>query len=121
MTVVAEGLTAIEMNHWRTFSGRFSREHDGWSASLQLRRPDGEVETAIDDRPFRGVTFEQRDGHEALILTFGDDAEEHLAHIIERPRDLAVLGDEGRSSLIIGLADGSGCVLELESPFYFVG
>lgn len=111
-------MTAIEASQWKGFADRFSGEHDGWSASLLVRQIDGSVETAIDDRPFRGVTFENRSGHETLILTFGDDADEHLAHIIEQPSDLAVLdADEGRCSLIVGLADGSGCVLELASPF----
>ena len=111
-------MTAVDASQWHSFSGRFSREHDGWSASLQLRQQDGGVEVAIEDRPFRGLTFESHDGHRTLILTFGDDADEHLAHIIEHPRDLAVLDDEDRSSLVIGLADGSGCVLELENPFH---
>ena len=111
-------MTSIAAADWKAFADRFGKEHDGWSASLQLRQSDGSVEMAVDDRPFRGVTFENRDGHETLIVSFGDDADEHLAHIVERPRELAVLdADEGRCSLIVGLADGTGCILELENPF----
>lgn len=111
-------MTKIDAAQWKAFAVRFSKEHDGWSASLQVRQSDGGVEIAVDDRPFRGVTFETRDGGEALILTFGDDPDEHLAHIVEQPRELAVLDAQaGQCSLIIGLADGSGCVLELANPF----
>ena len=111
-------MTRIENTDWKAFADRFSREFDGWSASLQLRESNGNVETAIDDRPFRGLTFEHRGAHDAMILTFGDDADEHLAHIVEQPRELSVLEAEpGVCSLIIGLADRSGCVLELASPF----
>ena len=111
-------MTSIAATDWKSFADRFGKEHDGWSASLQLRQSHGAVEMAVDDRPFRGVTFENRGGHEALILTFGDDADEHLAHIIERPRELSMLESaEGNCSLIVGLADGSGCILELANPF----
>ncbi|MGZ5443591.1 MAG: DUF5335 family protein [Thermoanaerobaculia bacterium] len=111
-------MTRIENTDWKAFADRFSKEFDGWSASLQLRESNGSIETAIDDRPFRGLTFEHRGTHDSLILTFGDDADEHLAHIVEQPSEMSVLAEEpGLCSLIIGLADQSGCVLELASPF----
>ena len=112
-------MTTIANADWKNFADRFTREHDGWSASLQLRESNGCVETALDDRPFRGITFEHRGARDALILTFGDDAEEHLSHIVEQPRELSVLDAEpGVCSLIIGLADRSGCILELANPFH---
>jgi hypothetical protein len=111
-------MSNAEAVQWKAFARRFSREHDGWSASLQVREVDGAVETAVDDRPFRGITFEAPCGREALILTFGDDPDEHLAHWVEQPIELtAVDGEEGHCLLVIGRADGSGCVLDLESPF----
>ena len=69
-------MTAIARPEWKSFSEGFSRDHDGWSASLELRRIDGGVEVAVDDRPFRGITSEKHDGHEALILTFGGGTNE---------------------------------------------
>jgi Family of unknown function (DUF5335) len=111
-------MTSIESARWKSFVDRFSREHDGWSASLQLRQSDGSIETATDDRPFRGATIESHEGTVSLIITFGDDPDEHLTHIASRPTDIALLTpSEGVCSLIIGLDDGSGCVLELTSPF----
>ena len=53
-----------------------------------------------------------------MILAFGDDPDEHLAHIVEQPDELSVLETgSGECSLVIGLADGTGCVLELTNPF----
>lgn len=111
-------MTVINATEWKTFADHFSKQYDGWSASLEMRESDGNVETEVDDRPFRGVIFENRDGHEAVILTFGDDADEHLSHTVEHPRELAVFDrEDGECALIIGLADGSGCTLELANPF----
>lgn len=110
-------MSVIDTTRWKGFADRFGRDHDGRSASLELREPDGGMEIAIDDRPFRGLTFEHHDSHDSLILTFGDDADEHLTHIIENPHDLTLLdAAENECSLIIGLIDGSGCVLELTNP-----
>jgi hypothetical protein len=111
-------MTKIDPAQWKEFAGRFSKEHDGWGASLQIRQSEGGVEVEVEDLPFRGLTFEKREDRETLILTFGDDPDEHLAHIIERPRELSVLGAGSEEcSLIIGLDDGSGCILELVNPF----
>lgn len=111
-------MSAIERSHWKTFADRFTKEHDGWSASVELRRADGGIEIAVDDRPFRGVTVEEHGGNESLILAFGDDPDEHLAHIVDDPGELTVIDDGSEHcSLVIGQADGTGCVLELANPF----
>ena len=111
-------MTTVNSPDWKGFSDQFSRQHDGWSASLQVRQSGGAKEVEVDDRPFRGLTFEHRDGHDAMILTFGDDPDEHLTHIIEQPREMALLdGETGHCSLIIGLPDGTGYELELSNPF----
>lgn len=110
-------MTRIAAAEWKSFADRFSRTHDGWSALLELRDTDGRVETEFDDRPFRGLCFELRGVHDALVLMFGDDADEHVAHIFEHPSEITVLDDENRASLVVGVRDGSGCLLELTNPF----
>lgn len=111
-------MATIDHSGWKEFADRFSKEHDGWSASVELRQADGGIEIAVDDRPFRGLTIERHDGRESLLLAFGDDPDEHLAHIVDRPSELSVLETQaGQCSLVIGLADGTGCVLELTNPF----
>jgi len=62
-------MTTIDAAQWKAFAGRFSKQHDGWSASLQLRQSDGGVEMAVDDRPFRGVTFDPTEGGEPCAFT----------------------------------------------------
>jgi len=109
----------IPASEWPSFADRFSRTHDGWSASLELRDDRGNTETEFDDRPFRGLAFEVRGAHDALVLMFGDDADEHVAHILEHPRDIRVeeAEDGSESSLIVSAHEGSGCLVELTSPF----
>lgn len=109
----------ISASEWKSFGDRFSRSHDGWSAALELRNADGNVEREFEDRPFRGLCFAIRGEHDALVLIFGDDVGEHVAHTFEHPQDITLLdaGDGSESSLIVSLNDGSGCMLELTNPF----
>lgn len=110
----------IAAPEWKPFTNAFSRAHDGWSATLQLRDANGAVDPIVGDRPLRGITFEDRRGHDAMIVTFGDDAEEHLAHIVEHPKRLIAFesDDHSEASLVIEATDGSGCILELENPIF---
>jgi hypothetical protein len=108
----------VDPQRWAAFARDFTRSHDGWSASLELRNVDGGLEVAVDDRPFRGLVVE---GHDtpSLIVTFGDDPDEHLAHIVERPQAITELrADDGsQSTLVVDEEGGTGCVVELTSPF----
>ena len=104
---------SIERSEWPRFAATFSREHDEWVASLQVRD-----QTTLEERPFHGLAFEARPGRETAILIFGNAAEEHMAHIIEHPRALTLArSDDGSTaSLTIVDQDGEPCVLSLLNP-----
>lgn len=104
---------------WSRFAKSFSRAHDGWASAIELHEADGEMEVVVDDRPFRGISCERHGDHDTLILSFGDDPDEHLSHLIEEPRAMTLLeNDHSHVSLVIDLEDGSGCVLELSNPCF---
>jgi hypothetical protein len=114
----------VNTAQWKPFTNAFSRAHDGWAASLLMRDRSGALDPIIEDRPLRGITFENRSPrHDALIVMFGDDAEEHLTHVVYHPcRLIAFESDDHReASLVIETKDGSGCILELENPVFVVG
>ena len=104
---------SIERSEWPRFAALFSRRHDEWVASLQVRD-----QTTLDERPFHGIAFETRPGRETAILVFGDAAEEHIAHIIEHPQALTVSESEDGTSATLTIVDQEGepCVLALLNP-----
>ena len=108
---------SIDEERWKTFADRFSRSHDGWVASLQIRDGDS-TRTEVEERPFRGATVEKRSGHGTMILTFGYEPEEHFAHIIHEPHAVLVseAEDGSEASLKIDAGDCETCVLLLENP-----
>jgi hypothetical protein len=110
----------IDERRWQSFADDFTRCHDGWIASLEIRDGDASPRTQVDDNAFRGATLEKHDGRATLILTFGYDPEEHFAHIIHEPRALIAseTWDRTEASLRIDAGDGSSCVLALSNPMH---
>lgn len=109
------GITAVDASQWETFADHFSEEHDRWSASFHVRRRDGGIDVFVDQRPFRGVTF--RDGTpDAFILLAGENPDDFVAHIVDRPTNVLAFGEECECSLLIESEDGSGCLLRVAAP-----
>jgi uncharacterized protein DUF5335 len=109
---------AIDREQWIRFAKDFSRAHDGWIASLEIREAGSPMRVEVDDSPLRGVTVEERDGRDTLVLTFGYEPEEHFAHIIHDPFAMvsAETDDGGGASLVIDSIDRGRCVLALWNP-----
>ncbi len=108
----------VVANEWKAFADQFSRAHEGWIASLEVREGGEPLRVQVDDSPFRGATVDKRDGRDTLVLTFGYEPEEHFAHIIHSPRALLTSETDDRSeaSLIVESSDGGRCILELWNP-----
>jgi hypothetical protein len=108
----------VAAQHWKSFTDTFSRSHDGWVGSLEVREPGLPARVEVDESPFRGATIEKHDGRETLILTFGYEPEEHFAHIVHEPRAVVTSeGDDGsEASVVIDATDGSRCILAVWNP-----
>ena len=109
---------SVERPEWPRFAAAFSREHDEWVATLQVREHDGSVETTLQELPFHGIAFETRPGHEVALLIFGDAADEHVTHLIEHPRAViaAEAYDGSAASVTVIDAAGEACMLTLLNP-----
>jgi len=109
---------AIDREQWIAFANQFSRAHEGWTASLEIREAGSPMRVEVDESPFRGVTVEEREGRDTLVLTFGYEPEEHFAHIIHDPHAIAAAetGDRTGASLVVDSSDSSRCILALWNP-----
>lgn len=109
---------AIDREQWIAFANAFSREHEGWTASLEVREAGAPLRIEVDDSPFRGLTYEERDGRATLVLTFGYEPEEHFAHIIHEPFAMAAAetNDHAGASLVVDTAAYGRCILALWNP-----
>ena len=47
----------IAREEWETFLDGFSRQHEGWTVTVEVFETDGDVRVEATDVPFAGVAF----------------------------------------------------------------
>lgn len=109
---------SIDKEHWPDFTGQFTRSHEGWTASLEVREPGSPMRIEVDDLPFRGITIEHSDGHDDLIFAFGGEADERFAHVMHDPRWVVAAENQvgDGASVVVDSTDRGRCVLAVWKP-----
>lgn len=109
----------IERSNWPAFFNSFSRQHEGWLASLEILGPDLGAQVEEHELPFEGITDESDDaqGNTITIMT-GGKADDHVTHKISRPTEVSLeQTDEGAdAALAIKSEDGVTALLRFRSP-----
>jgi hypothetical protein len=76
----------IPRAEWKTFLDTFSRQHEGWLATLEVLGADIGAQQEARDLPLEGVTATLRDGAtETIAISLGRTAADHLTHTITEP------------------------------------
>ena len=109
----------IERNEWPAFFDSFSRQHEGWLASLEILGPDLGAQVEERELPFEGITDEsnETEGNTIMIMT-GRKADDHVTHTISRPTEVSLeQTDQGAdAALAIKSEDGVTALLRFRSP-----
>jgi hypothetical protein len=79
------GDAEVEPTEWISFLDSFSRQHEGWLASIEVVTRGGKL-TEVVNRPLRGVSIDHADGKQRAYVEVGDTPDQCLTHVIERPR-----------------------------------
>ena len=108
----------IPRTQWHSLFDAFSRQHEGWLASLEVfektlgAQPEAEL-------PLEGISLDAHDGHsEAIVITLGDTPDAHVTHTIHQPTHLWLQRTlEGAdASIEIQAEDDSSTLLRFRSP-----
>ena len=76
----------VTRNEWPSFFETFSKQHEGWLATLEIIGDEvGDQPEAVELR-FEGISLNSDAEPESLILNFGNSPEDHISHWIERPQ-----------------------------------
>lgn len=109
----------IERSEWPAFFDSFSRQHEGWLASLEILGPDLGAQVQELELPFEGITDEsgETEGNTIMIMT-GGKTDDHVTHTISRPTEVSLeQTDEGAdAALAIKSEDGVTALLRFRSP-----
>ena len=106
----------IPKGEWREFFDRFSRQHEGWLATLEILG--AEIGAQVEERElaFEGIADEIQ-GNEIMIMV-GPTPDDHVTHSISHPVQVSLeQTDEGAdAALAIKSSDGITALLRFRSP-----
>ncbi|HEY3025559.1 MAG TPA: DUF5335 family protein [Pyrinomonadaceae bacterium] len=96
----------IPRDQWTTFLDRFSRQHEGWLATLEVFAPDIGAQQEAHDLPLEGITVSSKDSApETIAISMGKTPEDHVTHTISGPNRL----------WLEQTSQGANAALEIES------
>jgi hypothetical protein len=108
----------IPRDEWRTFFDGFSRDHEGWIATLEVFGADVGAQEEAHELSFGGISFNSEAGEsEAVVINVGKSAADHVSHTIDHPQHVWLQqSKEGTdSSLEIEAQDDSKTLVRLRS------
>lgn len=108
----------IPRDEWTTFLDRFSRQHEGWLATLEILAPDIGAQQEAHDLPLEGISATPGDTEPAKIsISLGKSAKDHVTHTITEPTRvwLEQTSQGANSALEIESGDGTKTLLRFRS------
>jgi hypothetical protein len=109
----------IPREQWRSFFDSFSRQHEGWLATLEVFAANLGAQQEAEELPFEGISLDSDDGEpESVIISFGNSASEHVTHTIHGPKHLWLqrTPEGANAALEIRAEDNSNTLLRFRSP-----
>ena len=94
----------IPREKWQGFFEVFSRQHEGWLATLELLGSDIGAQEEAHEFPLEGLSVES-DEAEAIVISLGRSPQDHVTHTISRPEHV----------WLEQTAEGANAALEIES------
>jgi len=110
----------ISDEHWIEYFNRFSRDHMGWTATIEvLDRKSGPQHIAV-NLPFQGISFDTKGTRPCMIeVNLGDRPGRHISHMVDLPLHIRQ-ADEADGSIDVQIepADGPTTLLHLRGPVH---
>jgi hypothetical protein len=96
----------IPREDWSNFFDVFSRQHEGWLATLEVFGPEVGAQEEAHQLPFEGISIaSEGNGADAIAINLGKTAEDHVTHTITKPEHVWLEQTSG----------GANAALEIES------
>ncbi|HUE83430.1 MAG TPA: DUF5335 family protein [Pyrinomonadaceae bacterium] len=76
----------IPRDEWKTFLDTFSRQHEGWLATLEIFATDIGAQWEARDLPLEGITATSKDNaSQTIAISLRKSSEDHVTHTITDP------------------------------------
>src|SRR2546427_9511189 len=96
----------IPREDWNNFFDVFSRQHEGWLATLEIFGPEVGAQEEAHELPLEGISIASGgDEIDAVAISLGKTPEDHVTHTITKPEHVWLEQTSG----------GANAALEIES------
>ena len=76
----------IPRDEWKIFLDTFSRQHEGWLATVEVLGRDIGAQEEAHDLPLEGITATSKDSApEAIAISLGKTSYDHVTHTVTEP------------------------------------
>lgn len=109
----------IPRSDWPKFFDSFSRQHEGWLATLEIFATEIGAQVEEDEMAFEGIVDESNETlGDQIIVMMGAKRDDHITHTIAGPTDVSLeQTDEGADvALAITSEGGAVTLLRFRSP-----
>jgi hypothetical protein len=88
----------VPRERWIKFFDEFSKEHQGWIATVELIGRDLGDQEEAGGLPLVGISADLKDGENRIEVTVGGRPEAHLTHTINNPETVELKPGEEEST-----------------------
>ena len=109
----------IPREEWNSFFDTFSRQHEGWLATLEILDSEIGAQEEVHERPLEGVSVaSETDGSESIAISMGQTPDDHVTHAVQKPTHvwLQQTAERANAALEIESQDQSKTILRFRSP-----
>ena len=108
----------IPREQWNNFFDSFSRQHEGWLASLELMSSDLGAQEEANELSFEGISLNsEKDQSEAIVINLARTPADHVTHMIDHPKHVWLQRtDEGADASLEIEGEADKTLLRFRSP-----
>ena len=109
----------IPRKEWNNFFDSFSRQHEGWLATLEVFGGEIGAQEAGHELPFEGVSVAAEKGkRQDIAISVGKTVEDHISHTIVNPVHVWLEQTDGGADVALEIEseDETKALLRFRSP-----
>ena len=109
----------IPREEWSNFFDVFSRQHEGWLATLEIFGPEVGAQEEAHELPLEGISLASGGNEtDAVAISLGKTPEDHVTHTITKPEHVWLEQTSGgaNAALEIESEDQNKALLRFRSP-----
>ena len=104
----------IPRSEWPTFFDSFSRQHEGWLATLEIFATDIGAQVEERELAFEGVVDESDEAlGNQIIIMMGAKPDDHITHTIDRPTDVSLEQTDEGADVALAIRSEAGALVLL--------